>query len=124
LYDQWQNRAEFIDVPGGLTGIAGQRREDGLNIKIVAGVQQSRGPHAPGFQSHPGEYESDGNHHDRETRQAVPRRRAAVVVGPDQQRIMPTGPHHAADQSRSSKADILEEFWNQKAAPTDLFAKR
>ena len=47
--DDGNNGTEFIYVPGGLSGVARQRSEDALNIKIVAGMEERARPETARF---------------------------------------------------------------------------
>ena len=65
--DDGQDGAEFVDVPCGFAGVAGHRSKDGLDVEIVASMQDRAGPQAAGFEAHPGETERDGDNQDAET---------------------------------------------------------
>ena len=54
----------------------------------MAGVQKCASPQASRLQPHPGEDDRDGNYQNDETRQSVPRWRSALVIAPDQQRVV------------------------------------
>src|ERR1700685_1751975 len=119
-----KNRTEFIDVPRRLSCISCQWCEDALDVQIVAGVQQGSRPKAPRFQTKPRKYKGDGNHHHREAGHGVPSRSARVVVGKDENRIMPQRPDDTADQGGASESHIFREFGDQESSPANLLAER
>src|SRR5260370_18573897 len=87
--DEWEDAAEFVDEPCGLPRVARERRENALDIEIVAAVEDGGCPEAAGFETHPGKKETQGNNHHGETHQAVPRGRPGVVIAVDQNGIVP-----------------------------------
>src|SRR5262249_41481920 len=87
--NQRQPGAEFADDVSCAPGIRGERVEEALNKEVVAGVQQNSGPEAARFQAQPGKDKADADDHYGESGQAVPRRSSGIVVGKDQDGIVP-----------------------------------
>jgi hypothetical protein len=96
-YD-WHYHAELIDKPESFTSIACERSTDGLNIKIVTRVSYSCHPETPRFQTKPSVNKRIAYNHNRKTNQSEPERLSGtgIIVTPDQQGIVPQGPHRAA----------------------------
>ena len=86
-----QDRAKFNE-PSCFTGVAGKRSEDVLNVQVVARVQECSHPETSRSQSHPSEDNRDRHNQNRETCQAIPRRRPAVVITPNKNGIVPASP--------------------------------
>jgi hypothetical protein len=119
-----ESDAELVDDVIGRSRISGERREDRLNKKIVASMQNRRRPKTSRAQRQPREDKTVGYHHKRETGQAVPGGRACVVISKKQNRKMVNGPHQSANETHSREFDHLRQFRHEEAAPANLFPDR
>src|SRR5581483_7307182 len=103
-YDSRQHAAKLVNEVLRPASVAGERGENILNIQVVAGVQNGAGPQASGLEPQPCRDETQGNDADREAGEAIPRGCTGVVVGEQENRVVPHRPHHAAKERGTGEA--------------------
>src|SRR5581483_2104598 len=103
-YDSRQRAAKLVNEVLRPASVAGERGEDVLNIQVVAGVQNGTGPQASGLEPQPCHDETQRYDADREAGEAIPRGCTGVVVGEQENRVVPHRPHHAAEERGTGEA--------------------
>jgi hypothetical protein len=99
-----------------------ERIEEGLDKGIVGGVQDHAGPDAAGLETHPRPDEGQEWKHDGQQRHIKPDGSIALVIGEENDGIVPEGPDESGESSRGGKAVCFSELGDKESAPANLFA--
>ena len=96
---------------------ARERIEKRLNENIMARVKEHARPDAAAFEAHPGEEEADTDDHHRETHERIPRGASTMIIGEQNQWIVPERPNHAAGESYAAEGHDFGQLRNEESAP-------
>src|SRR6202023_79185 len=77
-----------------------------------------------GFQAHPGEKETDSQHHHGEARNRIPQRAGTVVIRKQNDGVVPERPDGAAHERDTWKGSDFGKLRDKKSTPPEFFAER
>jgi len=121
------DRQAYAELGCDIESIACRRShaiKDCLDEEVMAGVQHGAWPEAVGSQAKPCELEGAADDHQCEAGEGEEFWSARVVVGHEQQRVVPDSPDASADKAAKTQAECICKPRKQEAAPANLFTER